>query len=100
MTAIAPLSAHADSLSDLKARCAQLTTFWEYYGATRNEHSDGTHNWAYVNACRDCKSADGNVRQRGVDAMTELLRRKKFAVDGNLAAPPNSGTPCLPIERR
>jgi hypothetical protein len=97
---VAALPARADTLSDLKARCAQLTTFWEYYGATRTEHSDGTRNWAYINACNDCKSADAEVRNKGLEAMKYLLLRKKFAIDGDLTAPPTSGTPCLPIERR
>jgi hypothetical protein len=101
--AAAALPARADTLRDLKAQCVRMTMFWEYYGATRTEHSDGTRNWQYFNACTDCKTGDEKRINRGVEAMKDLLRRKKFAVDGALTAPPFSATPCqsLPsVERR
>ena len=91
------LPASADTTSDLKAQCAKETTFWEYYGVTRAEHSDGKKNWQYINACSDCKSKDDARISRGNESMKNLLLRKAFVLNGDLNAPPTSGNPCLPL---
>jgi hypothetical protein len=62
---------------DAKARCQQLIDYYEWFGASRNENSDGGRDMTTVGAIVDC----GNGRyEQGIKAMEELLRRKKFTV--------------------
>jgi hypothetical protein len=74
-SAIAQNSATAPSNVDLKARCDQLISMYDRYGASRSENSDGARNHTRIGAGIDC--ANGRAAE-GVAAMEELLRDKKF----------------------
>jgi hypothetical protein len=76
-TAIAQNSAATPSEADLKKRCQQLVSFYDRYGASRSENSDGARNHTRIGASIDC--ANGHAAE-GVAAMEDLLRRKKFDV--------------------
>jgi len=82
-SAIAQNSATAPGNADLKARCDQLISMYDRYGASRSENSDGARNHTRIGAGIDC--ANGHAAQ-GVAAMEELLKDKKFD-----APPPASG---------
>jgi hypothetical protein len=74
-SAIAQNSAAVPSNADLKARCDQLISMYDRYGASRGENSDGARNHTRIGAGIDC--ASGHAAE-GVAAMEELLRDKKF----------------------
>jgi len=82
-SAIAQNSATAPSTADLKARCDQLISMYDRYGASRSENSDGARNHTRIGAGIDC--ANGHAAE-GVAAMEGLLKDKKFD-----APPPTSG---------
>jgi hypothetical protein len=82
-SAIAQNSATAPSNADLKARCDQLISMYDRYGASRSENSDGARNHTRIGAGIDC--ANGHAAE-GVAAMEGLLKDKKFD-----APPPTSG---------
>jgi hypothetical protein len=90
LTAGSALPAFAQSPATSKARCSQLITFFDWYGASRSENSDGARNHVRIAAGLDCQS--GRTAE-GVAAMEDLLRRKKFDV----AAP--TGIAASPMER-
>ena len=69
--------ASAQTNSALKARCDQLINYYERYGASRGENSDGARTMADIGARLDCEK--GRYEQ-GVAAMEDLLRRKHFDV--------------------
>jgi hypothetical protein len=69
--------ASAQTQQDLKARCAQLISFFDYYGVSRGENSDGARNWTRIRAGLDC---DRGHYDDGILDMEALLRRKAFAV--------------------
>jgi hypothetical protein len=75
-TLLVLVAATAAGSADLKARCTQLTSFYDRYGAGRSENSDGARNPTRIGAAIDCDR--GN--EEGVLAMEDLLRRKKFDV--------------------
>lgn len=77
-----PLS--AQPAPDLKARCAQLLEFFDWYGADRSENSDGARNHTRIAAGIDC--TNGRYAE-GVAAMEALLKRKGFDPTGSLATP-------------
>jgi hypothetical protein len=77
LMASSTMPAFGQSASSLKARCSQLMTFFDWYGASRSENTDGARNHTRLGAEMECKT--GNYRQ-GVALMEELLRRKKFDV--------------------
>jgi hypothetical protein len=77
MVPMAALPASAHPLFDLKAYCKQLVSFYDRYGASRTENSDGRRNHTRIGADIDCK--EGN-RDDGVAAMIELLESKRFEV--------------------
>jgi len=87
-SAIAQNSATAPSNADLKARCDQLTSMYDRYGASRSENSDGARNHTRIGAGIDC--ASGHTAE-GVAAMEELLRDKKFEMP-----PPPAGVAQTP----
>jgi hypothetical protein len=58
-------------------RCDRLIDFYDRYGAGRSQHSDGKRNHRRIGAEIDCD--DGDLR-RGIEAMEDLLRDKKFTV--------------------
>ena len=70
-----PVPAHP--VFDLKAYCKQLVSFYDRYGASRTENSDGRRNHTRIGADIDCK--EGN-REDGVAAMIKLLESKLFEV--------------------
>ena len=87
-SAIAQNSATAPNNADLKARCDQLISMYDRYGASRSENSDGARNHTRIGAGIDC--ANGHAAE-GVAAMEELLKDKKFE-----APPPPTGVAQTP----
>ena len=69
--------AFAQSQSDLKARCDQLISYYDRYGAGRSENSDGARNTTRIGAGIDCERGRYN---EGIAAMEALLRNKNFDV--------------------
>jgi hypothetical protein len=67
----------AVSAADLKARCDQLFEYYEWFGTSRHENTDGGHNMTAIRARIDC---DHGRYEQGIAQMEELLRRKKFTV--------------------
>jgi hypothetical protein len=87
-SAIAQNSATAPNNADVKARCDQLISMYDRYGASRSENSDGARNHTRIGASIDC--ANGHAAE-GVAAMEELLKDKKFE-----APPPPTGVAQTP----
>ena len=86
------------SPSSLKARCTQLMTYFDWYGASRSENTDGARNHRRLGAEMECRR--GNY-QEGVAMMEELLRRKKFDVPpapAAMAEVPMGRAPGTPVE--
>jgi hypothetical protein len=67
----------SSSIGDLKARCDQLISYFDRYGASRGENSDGARNHTRIGAEMDCQN--GHAAE-GVAAMEDLLKRKHFDV--------------------
>ena len=59
-----------------KAYCTRLTSFYDWYGASRSENTDGARNMARIGAGIDC--AQGRYLD-GIATMETLLVNKKFA---------------------
>jgi len=76
-SAFAQNSATAPSNADLKARCDQLISIYDRYGASRGENSDGARNHTRIGAGIDCEQ--GRYAE-GAAAMEGLLKRKHFEV--------------------
>src|SRR5215475_12078262 len=70
-------SAVAQSADDLKARCNQLTSYYDRFGVGRSENSDGARNHTRIAAGLDCEK--GNY-EAGISTMEALLRNKHFDV--------------------
>ena len=66
-------------------------TFFDRYGASRSENTDGARNHTRIAAGLDCQSGKAS---EGVVAMEDLLRRKKFDVP-----PAPAGMAAAPMER-
>jgi hypothetical protein len=84
--------AFAQSQSDLKARCEQLISYYDRYGASRSENSDGARNITRMGASIDCERGRYN---EGISTMEALLRSKNYDVPPaptGLAQTPSSGT--------
>jgi hypothetical protein len=83
--------AYAQSQPDLKARCDQLISYFDRYGASRSENSDGARNPTRMGAGIDCEQGRYN---QGISAMEALLRSKNFDVPPatGLAQTPGSST--------
>lgn len=75
-------------LAWLKGRCSQLVAYYDYYGVSRGENSDGARNHARIGAVVEC--SETNYRT-GIDTMAALLKRKAFVV-------PKPGTPSIEPE--
>ena len=69
------------------ARCAQLVAYYDRYGASRSNNSDGRRNHTRIAAELDCQRGD---YQKGIAIMEDLLRRKAFTV------PPPAGPETVP----
>ena len=65
------------------ARCAQLISFYDRYGVSRSNNSDGRRNHTRIAAEFDCERGD---YQKGIAIMEDLLRKKAFTVPA--PAPP------------
>jgi hypothetical protein len=80
--------AFAQTPSDLKARCDQLTSYYDRYGASRGENSDGARNQTRIAAGLDCQRGQ---YEKGIAAMETLLKNKAFDVPAaptGVAQPP------------
>ncbi|MBY0324628.1 MAG: hypothetical protein K2X72_38335 [Reyranella sp.] len=77
LMAAVPLPAAADKSLDLKAYCKQLISFYDRYGASRSENSDGARNHTLIGADIDCREGDPS---KGVADMEKLLERKRFEI--------------------
>jgi hypothetical protein len=75
-------------LAWLKGRCAQLVAFFDYYGVSRGENSDGARNHTRIGASIECERA--NYRT-GIDTMAAVLKGKAFEL-------PKPNTPALEPE--
>ncbi len=82
MPAAAQPPASIQATQDPKERCTQAIAFFDRYGASRTENSDGQRNHIRIGAEIDCQR--GRYEQ-GITAMEDLLRRKKFDVPSPLA---------------
>jgi hypothetical protein len=69
--------AAAQTTQTPKERCTQLIDFFDYYGTSRKENSDGSRNHTRIGAEIDCNRGDYD---QGIKAMEDLLRRKRFTV--------------------
>src|SRR5713101_7932280 len=76
-SASAQNSASASTSPDLKARCEQLISYYDRYGAGRSENSDGARNHTRIGAGIDCEN--GHYAE-GVTSMEALLKQKRFDV--------------------
>ena len=77
LSAMFALPAAAQSQADLKARCDQLTSYFDRYGAGRSENSDGARNHTRIAAGAECEQ--GHYAE-GIADMEALLKRKSFDV--------------------
>lgn len=59
----------------LKARCSQLIAYFDRFGASRSNNSDGRRNHTKLAAEIDCSKG---LYAQGIAEMEALLRRKKF----------------------
>ena len=87
-SAFAQNSAAVPSTADLKARCSQLVSMYDRYGASRSENSDGARNHTRIGAEIDCQQ--GRYAE-GIAAMETLLKHKNFEVP-----PPTTGVAQTP----
>jgi hypothetical protein len=84
---LAQASASPEAVVDLRARCAQLVSFYDRYGVGRSNNSDGRRNHTRLLAEHICLA--GNF-ERGIAIMEELLRQKAFTIP-----PPRQPVPPL-----
>jgi hypothetical protein len=74
-TAIATPVAAADP--GAKKRCSALTAFFDRWGSSRSEHSDGARNHVRIAAGIECERGR---YETGIEQMETLLLRKNFDV--------------------
>jgi hypothetical protein len=86
--------AFAQTPADLKARCDQLTSYFDRYGVSRGENSDGPRNHTRIAAGLDCQEGQ---YEKGIAAMEALLKRKSFDAP---AAPTAIAQPAAPLKPR
>ena len=77
MSAALALPAAAQSNAEQKARCDQLISYFDRYGASRSENTDGARNHTRIAAGLDCEQ--GHYAE-GIASMEALLKRKHFDV--------------------
>jgi len=68
-----------------RERCEDLVAFFDRWGATRAEHSDGARNHTRIGAEIDC---DRGHFDAGITGMEALLARKKFEVPADVGEAP------------
>lgn len=59
----------------MKGRCSQLVAFFDYYGVSRGENSDGPRNHTRIGAVIECERTHFRT---GAKTMEALLKRKAF----------------------
>ena len=84
--------AFAETPSDLKARCDQLTSYYDRYGVSLFQNSDGARNHTRIAAGLDCQQGQ---YEKGIAAMEALLKRKSFDAP---AAPTAIAQPAAPLK--
>ncbi len=97
-TATLTISASAaDETTGPRDRCGQLVAFYDRFGVSRSEHSDGARNHFRIRAAIDCERGRYAI---GIAAMEILLTRKKFDIPAFIGpAPwyePTGRTPLAP----
>jgi hypothetical protein len=60
-----------------KQRCQDLVAFFDRWGTTRGEHTDGARNHTRIGANIDCERGD---HDSGIRQMEALLAAKRFEV--------------------
>jgi hypothetical protein len=70
-----PAGAQADDGDDLAGYCTTLTSFYDRFGASRSQNSDGARNMTRIGAGIDCKRGD---YEAGISTMHTLLLQKRF----------------------
>ena len=85
----------------LKARCSQLLTYFDWYGASRSENTDGSRNMTSIAARVDC---DHGRYEQGIAELEDLLRRKQFPVPPStqlsaVVAPPQAPMEAMGVSR-
>jgi hypothetical protein len=88
-------SAAAQTAPSLKARCSQLLTYYDWYGASRSENTDGSRNMASIGARVDC---DHRRYEQGIAELEDLLRRKQFPVPPSTQLSAVVAPPRTPME--
>jgi hypothetical protein len=88
LAAVAIDPAPAQTTRDLAQRCAQLIAFFDRYGVSRSNNSDGRRNHTRIGAEIDCQRGQYT---KGIAIMEDLLKRKAFDVPP--PAPPSSVPP-------
>jgi hypothetical protein len=89
---IHPTLAQTASQQDLKQRCNQLLSYYDRYGASRSENSDGARNMTRIGAGIDCEKGR---YQESIATMEGLLKQKHFDVP-----PPATGLAQTPQPSR
>ena len=74
--AAVPAYAQPNSNPALKDFCTKLTSFYDRFGASRSENSDGARNMTRIGAGIECERGQ---YEAGISSMESLLREKKFA---------------------
>lgn len=72
----------------LNKRCSQLVAFFDRYGVSRGENSDGPRNHTRIGAVIECERTHYRT---GIDTMAGLLIRKAFEI-------PKPGAPAVEPE--
>lgn len=75
--AVGTNTVNAQTTGDLKARCDQLVAYYDWYGASRSENTDGSRNMADMDAKLDCEQGRYD---KGIAAMEDLLKRKRLPI--------------------
>jgi hypothetical protein len=70
-------TALAQTSADLKARCDQLTAYYDRYGVGSSDNSDGARNHSRIAAGLECER--GNY-ETGISTMEALLKDKQLGV--------------------
>lgn len=77
MPAAAQIPVSIQATQNPKERCANAIAFFDRYGASRTENSDGQRNHTRIGAEIDCQRGR---YEEGITAIEDLLRRKKFDI--------------------